>query len=611
MPFGFLMYPQTRLLYKTFLLDFYLVMPDRLLLQIRGLTKSYGTKELFKDASLNVTENQKIGVIGRNGAGKTTLFKMILKEIEQDYGEILEMPILRLGYIEQHDPFLPDETVLEFLERYTKKPSWECSKIASQFELKNELLETKVLALSGGYQMRVKLTATLLFDPNLLLLDEPTNFLDLSTLILLEQFLKGFRGTFMVITHDREFIKKTCLQTLDVSHGQLFLHPEPLEDYLEFKAEQEELAKSVNVNIERKQKQLQTFVDRFGAKASMAKSAQSKMKQIDKLDDKKIGIKNAYSTVKMFIPPVERKLGAALEVKNLDIGYPNKVVAKNISFSVERGQKVAILGNNGEGKSTLLKTIKGDLKPINGSCEMKPSLKVAYYNQLVSQALDPKQTIKDYILSTTNNKKEEEIYRVLGNFLFKREDYLKQIAVLSGGEKARLCMASMFLSGSDVYLLDEPTNHLDFETVESMGEALGNFNGTVFVVSHDRTFVSLIATEIIEVKKGNVKRVLGTYEDYVWQLEQIAENNFGMKKATETDSKYSEEVVAADMVKLAKVNRIKTYELQKELSKIQKKIQALIELVNANEDVETNQAKIDDLEITWLEKTEELAKLKV
>lgn len=586
-------------------------MPDRLLLQIRGLTKSYGSKELFKDANLNITENQKIGVIGRNGAGKTTLFKMILKDIEQDYGEILEMPILRLGYIEQHDPFLPEETVLEFLERYTNKPTWECSKIASQFELKNELLETKVLALSGGYQMRVKLTATLLFEPNLLLLDEPTNFLDLSTLILLEQFLKSFKGTFMVITHDREFIKKTCLETLDVSHGQLFMHPEPLEEYLEFKAEQEELAKSVNVNIERKQKQLQTFVDRFGAKASMAKSAQSKMKQIDKLDTKKIGIKNAYSQVSMFIPPVEKKSGAALEVKNLDIGYPNKVVAKNISFSVERGQKVAILGNNGEGKSTLLKTIKGELKPISGSVEMKPSLKVAYYNQLVSQALDPNQTIKDYILESCDNKKEEEIYRVLGNFLFKREDYLKQIAVLSGGEKARLCMAAMFLSGADVYLLDEPTNHLDFETVESMGEALGKFNGTVFVVSHDRTFVSLIATEIIEVKQGKVKRVLGTYEDYVWQLEQEAENNFGMKKGAEGDDKYSEAEVAVDMAKMAKAERIKMYELQKEINKIQKKIQSLTELVEKGEDVEINQAKIDDLEINWLEKTEEVNKIKI
>jgi len=584
-------------------------MPDRLLLQIRGLSKSYGNKELFKDANLNITENQKIGVIGRNGAGKTTLFKMILKEIEQDYGEILPMPTLRLGYIEQYDPFLPEETVLEFLERYTHKPSWECSKMASQFELKNELLETKVLSLSGGFQMRVKLTATLLFEPNLLLLDEPTNFLDLSTLILLEQFLKTFKGSFMVITHDREFIKKTCLQTLDVSHGQLFLHPEPLEEYLEFKAEQEALAKSVNLNIERKQKQLQNFIDRFGAKDSKAKQAKAKEKQILRIGENKIEIKNQYATVKMYIPEVEKKSGIALEVKNLDIGYPNKVVAKNISFSVERGQKVAILGNNGEGKSTLLKTIKGDLVALAGNIEIKPSLKVAYYNQLVSQSLDVNQTIKDYILQESDNKKEEEIYRVLGNFLFKKEDYLKQIAVLSGGEKARLCMAAMFLCGADVYLLDEPTNHLDFETVESMGEALGKFNGTVFVVSHDRTFVSLIATEIIEVKQGKVKRVLGTYEDYVWQLEQEAENNFGMKKAVADDDKYSEEKVSLDMAKIAKAERIKLYELQKEINKIQKKIQSLTELVEKGEDVEINQAKIDDLEINWLEKTGELESL--
>ncbi|MEI6728868.1 MAG: ABC-F family ATP-binding cassette domain-containing protein [bacterium] len=577
-------------------------MADKSLIEVRDISKSYGEKHLFKDASVNIVERQKIGVIGRNGAGKTTFFKMILDQIEPDYGQILKMPHLRLGYIEQNDPFLPDETVIDFLERYTGKPNWECAKVASQFQLKNEKLEGKVSALSGGYQMRVKLTATLLFEPNLLLLDEPTNYLDLTTLILLENFLKSFRGAFMVITHDREFIKKTCTSTLDVDAGQLFLHPEPLEDYLEFKEEQKALAASVNVNIERKQKQLQTFVDRFGAKASMAKSAQSKKKQIAKLDDKKISINHAFAAVKMHIPSVEGKQGNALELKNLVIGYPEKRVATGINFDIERGSKVAILGDNGQGKSTLLKTIAGELTPLEGSVTWKSNLKLAYYNQHVSAGMNLEDTIYSYAKSMADRScKDDQILQVLGNFLFKRTDHTKLIKVLSGGEKARLCLAGMFLSKADVYLLDEPTNHLDFETVEAMGEALGKFNGSVFVVSHNRTFVNLIATQIIEVKAGTVKRVLGSYEQYVWQLEQEL-----AKESDQPQSAFETEEQSTKSISTNKARNIRLYELRKELNKVEKKMNSLNDLITSGVDVEQNKALLEDKEVTWLEITTEI-----
>lgn len=589
-------------------------MVEKLLLQVREISKSFGEKHILVDASVSITEKQKIGVIGRNGAGKTTFFKMLMDKLEPDSGEILKMPSLRLGYIEQHDQFLEGETVLAFLERYTGKPEWECAKVASQFQLKNEKLTGKITNLSGGYQMRVKLTATLLFEPNLLLLDEPTNYLDLSTLILLENFLLGFKGTVMVITHDREFIKKTCTSILDVDHGGLILHPEPLEEYLEFKAEQKALAAKVNVNVERKQKQLQTFVDRFGAKASMAKSAQSKLKQIGKLEDKKIGIKQAFSTVKMFIPAVEAKGGFALEVKNLDVGYGQKVIANNINFEVERGKKVAILGDNGQGKSTLLKTLVGSIKPISGDCDWKTGLKISYYNQHVATGMNPKDTIISYIKSVAKEEdgiKDELIFRVLANFLFKREDYQKTISVLSGGEKARLCLAGMFLTKADVYLLDEPTNHLDFETVEAMGAALGEFNGTVFVVSHNRTFVNLIATEIMEVKNGSVKRVLGSYEDYVWQLEEEAkaENAKPSESSKNLENPFAGSSSNSTTKVVSKANRKKAYLLRKELNKLETKIKTLQELVENKQEPEKNQVLINDLEIKWLEIQEEINSL--
>jgi ATP-binding cassette, subfamily F, member 3 len=603
-------------------------MANRPLLQIKDLSKSFGVKKIFTEANLVVSENQKIGVIGRNGAGKTTLFKMIMGLDEPDLGEIQHYPYMRLGYIEQNDPFLEGETVIEFLERYTKKPSWECAKVASRFQLKNEKLEMKVTSLSGGFQMRVKLTATLLFEPNLLLLDEPTNYLDLSTLILLEKFLLDFKGTVMVITHDREFIKKTCTSTLDVGNGQLFLHNEGLEEYLEFKQEQEELAKSVNENIEKKQKQLQTFVDKFGAKASKAKSAQSKMRLIDKLDTKKIGIATAFSTVKMHIPAVENKQGDAMECLQMDIGYPNKTIVKNIDLRVERGKKTAILGDNGQGKSTFMKTIMGEIPAVKGQVVWKKGLKLGFYNQHVSEGLKPEDTIFAFASrAAEGNASMDEVYRILGNFLFTRNDYDKTVSVLSGGEKARLCLAGIFLGKADVYLLDEPTNHLDFETVEALGAALGAFNGTVFVISHNRTFVSLIANEIIEIKDGGLKRILGSYQDYVWNLEQAADLESSSNKKSELDvqskfdvsggngnnagaaSSVSGGSTASSGGNLSKEARKKLFELNKELQKAERKMQNLENLIDEGQNDDITKAKLADAEIVWLELKDKIEKV--
>jgi ATP-binding cassette, subfamily F, member 3 len=574
-------------------------MANQLLLQVREVYKSYGEKIIFEDATISIVEKQKIGVIGRNGAGKSTLFKMIMGAEELDRGEIVQMPELRLGYIPQVDPFTPDETVLGFLQRYTKREEWECAKVAAQFQLKGEMLTKKIGDLSGGYQMRVKLTSTLLFEPNLLLLDEPTNYLDLSTLILLENFLKTFKGGFLCITHDREFIKKTCTSTMEVEHGKIVLHPEPLEEYLEYKEEQKALAANVNKNIELKQKQLQTFVDKFGSKANFAKSAQSKMKQIDRLDNKKIGIAHALSTVKMMIPKTLTRSGTGLVIENLTIGYPEKTIASGIRLDVEKGKKVAILGDNGQGKSTLLKTLTGSLPALSGEARWSPDLKVAYYAQHVHLALDPKETVEQYLRRVTNPElNDSTIFMMMGNFLFKKSDTQKRVEVLSGGEKARLCLAGMFLSKSDVLLLDEPTNHLDFETVEAMGAALGEFNGTVFVVSHDRTFVNLLASEVWEVGGGQVKRVLGSYEDYVWQKEQDAEKEMSEKQTSGSSTTESKPTKTLD-----KQQRIKLFELQKDLKKIDRKIQ------NLKENDPENTLELDKQEALWLEITGKIEEL--
>lgn len=472
---------------------------------------------IFDRASLTVTEKQKIGVIGRNGAGKSTLFKMIIGEEEYTAGSITIHDIAHLGYLQQQDPYQPDETVMAFLLRISNKEEWQCAKMAGQFDIKHEKLHMPIGALSGGYQMRVKLSGMLLQDPNLLLLDEPTNYLDLQTLLLLEAFLRDYSGSFMVISHDREFLKNTCEQTLEIDQGKMYLHPEPIEEYLAYKQHQTELAKLYNKKVDREARHLQQFVDRFRYKASKASQAQSKLKQLQKL--KKIDIVHPMSSVRIRIPQPEEKKGLMLRITDMSIGYKEKKIAENITLDIERGEHIAILGENGQGKSTFLKTISDQLSPLAGTYKWRDGVKRAFYSQHVSHALQPHVSVIEHLeRAAAPHIKMEEILEMAGNFLFRGLDTKKTISVLSGGEKARLCLAGLLLGKHDVLIFDEPTNHLDFETVESLALALQEYRGTILFVSHNRTFVNLIATGIITVSNGSVKRYLHNYEEYVYHV---------------------------------------------------------------------------------------------
>lgn len=491
----------------------------KILLQLSEIYKNYGAQIILDGATVSLSENQKVGMIGRNGAGKSTLCKIITGHEEPDQGEIMKSPDLRLSYLEQHDPYSLDETVIQFLMRYTGKEEWECGKMAGRFQLKRGLLETKIGALSGGYRTRVKLTSMLLSDPNFLILDEPTNYLDLRTLILLEEFLQDYNGGFLIVSHDREFLKKTCEDTLEVEKGICTLYPGSVEEYLIFKEEQKEQILSYNKNVEAKQKQLQEFVDRFRAKASKASQARSKMKQIEKLQTIETG--HALSNVHIRIPVVERKNSAALQCEELSIGYPEKTVASRIYMEIEQGAHVAVLGDNGQGKTTFLRTLANDLTPKGGKFKWGHSLKVAYYAQHVFTSLHGEMTVYEHLASVAaRDVTRQEILNLAGSFLFKGTDVDKKISVLSGGERARLCLAGLLLTKSQVLLLDEPTNHLDFETVEALGRALKSFAGTVFFISHDRTFVNILASKIVEVNNGTVRLYPGNYEEYVYSMEK-------------------------------------------------------------------------------------------
>ncbi len=497
----------------------------RTFIQVTGLHKHYGSTAILDDASVAIQDDHRIGVIGRNGAGKSTLCRIILGEESSDSGKISMHADLRLSYLEQKDPFRDGESVVDFLMRYSGCESWRCGQLAGRFLLKNEQMTREVRSLSGGFQTRVRLCAMLLKDPNFLILDEPTNYLDLKTLLLLERFLIDYRGGYIIVSHDREFLKRTCTSTLEVERGQIELYPGAVEAYLAYKAEQRAQAEAVNANVEIRRKQLQTFVDKNKAKASKATQAASKMKMLDRLET--IQIAGDLDAVKITINSVETRQGAAVRIVNLGIGYPEKTIAEGISFEIERGRHVAVVGDNGQGKTTFLATIAGKLPPKNGEIKWGHGIVVGAYAQHVFTAMDPSYTVLRYLEKAAASSggpmtPTQRILDMAGAFLFRGGDVEKKIGVLSGGERARLCLAGLLLSRCTVLLLDEPTNHLDFETVEALADALKDFDGTIFLTSHDRTFVSRVATDIVEVKDGKVELYPDDYAGYVHRIEREA-----------------------------------------------------------------------------------------
>ena len=503
-----------------------------ILLQINNLEMSYGSQTILSGATLTVSDKQKIAVVGRNGAGKSTLFRIIVGEEKATSGEVLINSTTKIGYLTQHSNFGDEETVIDFLKRISQKEEWFCAKIASQFQIKKEIFDKKVSSLAGGYQMRVKLSAILATEPNLLLLDEPTNYLDLSTLLLLEQFLKKYKGAFLLISHDREFIKKTCDQTLEIDQGRTTLFPQSLEQYLLYKADKSLTIDKHNKKVLQEKERLQVFVDRFKAKASKAAQAKSKMTQIERLQTLE-KVKDT-SVSKIQIPAIEDKKGVALKVDDLSIGYPQKVIATSINFTLDRGERIAIVGDNGQGKTTFLKTISGELEKIQGQFNWGSNIKVGYYAQHTPSTLNLTITVKDYLFSSANNSiSHEDIFKMAGNFLFDEDALKKDIAVLSGGEKARLCLAAILLQKNHVLLLDEPTNHLDFETVEALAKALSLSKGTVIFVSHNRAFVETLANGIIEIKNGKASRYLHDYENYVYHIKKAIEEDLLSENLTD------------------------------------------------------------------------------
>ena len=531
------------------------------LLEIKNAEKRYGEQLLLDRTTVALPQDCKIGMVGRNGAGKSTLIRAMIGEEELDAGEVIRHPNLRLGYLRQHDPFKPEETVLDFLMRDSGQPEWRCGEVAAEFALAGDKLTGPVQTLSGGWQTRVKLAALLLHEPNMLLLDEPTNFLDVRTQLLLEHFLKHFRGGVLIVSHDRSFLKATCTHTLELMRGELTLFPANIETYVQKKIEQQIHDQKVNAATLAKRKQLETFIQKNRANANTASQARSKKKQLEKLTLLDEGV--VEKSVRFHVPETNLRQGTALRCKDLAIGYGEQVIADSIHLEIEHGNCTVVVGDNGQGKTTLLRTIVESLPAIRGSCNWGHGCQIGVYAQHVYTTLPAEQTIMDYLDTCRGPETSTQtLLDIAGSFLFGGDAIQKKISVLSGGERARVCLAGLLLAPHNVLVLDEPGNHLDVETVEALAEALQQFKGTVILTSHDRHFVTQVADSVIEVKDGGATLYPANYEAYLHRIQ--AECN----AVSVTENKPQK----SDANKSRKEKRQQIRSVRKELAAIERKI---------------------------------------
>lgn len=488
------------------------------LLQVFNASKSFGPKVLFDSVGFSINEAEHIGVIGPNGAGKTTLFKIIVGQNEFDSGDITKKQNLTIGYLEQESEWDVSQTAEDYLQSNCVTPLWSLKQLGLELGLTEAHFAKKLSELSGGYRMRMKLLYLIGLEPDLLLLDEPTNFLDLESILALEHFLQGYKKAFLLISHDREFLRRTTEYTLEVEAGDIVKFSGNIDDYFEQKEELLKVQMAQAQNQEIKRKHMQDFVDRFRAKATKARQAQSRMKALEKMET--IEIKKAPVRARILLPPAIPTGKEILHIEDANLGYNQNIILKNVNLRIERFQKLGIVGFNGAGKSTLLKSIAERIPLISGTKKWGHHVSFSYFAQHLTDELLNEETVLDALERKAHaDCLKQDILNIAGSLLFTGDAIYKKIKLLSGGEKTRVALGQILLQKRPLLLLDEPTNHLDFDTVNALADALQNYQGTILVVSHDRNFIRQVSKQILEIRNGQVELYPGTYDEYIWSLE--------------------------------------------------------------------------------------------
>lgn len=591
----------------------------RHMLTIAGLHKAYGPQTLFSDVSLFIKRDDRLGFVGPNGAGKSTLFRILLGQEEADGGEVAWERGARFGFLPQESAPIGGETILEIatggatLDAVSEGAFHDLGEIDYSLEPKAK----KILAglgfaendfdrpgktFSGGWIMRAHLARLLADEPDLLLLDEPTNHLDLGALIWFQEYLVQYRGGLIVISHDRAFLNAICTGIIEIRQRQLFRWTGNYDDYLIQQAEHAEQQAARFKNQQREIAHLQRFVDRFGAKASLASRAKSKEKQIARLEanamESPLGNDPRMRGFKF--PQPERTGHRVMRLKGVRQAYGDHVVYEHLDFELERGEKLVLIGPNGAGKSTLLKILAGGLPLESGEREPGLRVRVGYFAQNRTENLDPNNTVfQEALAARADNPDvtEQNARDLLGAFLFRGDDAIrKPVSVLSGGEKSRLALVKLLLAPPNLLLMDEPTTHLDIPSIDALIAALRTFEGTLVFISHDVHFIRAISEKVIHVESGHLTAYAGGYDYF------LEKSRAGDARAALTASRRTVAPAAGE-------NRGKTSNGSGYKSKTQKRIdaQARQRKAQLQKEVARLEEKISALEARQLAIAEKLA----
>ncbi|WP_270670323.1 ribosomal protection-like ABC-F family protein [Paraclostridium bifermentans] len=610
-----------------------------IVLSCNNLNKSFGIDTILENISFTVNEGDKVGIIGVNGTGKTTLFKVLSGIYGYDSGDIYLGKGVEIGYLEQNTNFQSEKTIYEEvlevfsdlmdMENYIRdleiKIAEEGSnpnskildKLMNEYSQKLELfselngygyksevkgilkglgfsdsdMETPINILSGGEKTRVLLSKLLLKNPSLLLLDEPTNHLDSDAIEWLEVFLKQYKGTVIIISHDRYFLDQVVNRVFEIHNKRLKTYNGNYSKFIELSKVEKELEVKKYEDQQKKIKKQEESIDRLKAygREKHLKRARSKEKMLDKVDvlDKPDVFRKKASI--QFSPSVSSG-NDVLQVEDLSMGYGERILFKNINFNIYRGEKVALIGANGIGKSTLFKIIMNEIIPLTGTTKLGANVHVDYFHQ-EQKTLNLDNTIIDEIWNDHPSLNQTTLRNMLGSFLFEDEEVFKKISTLSGGERARVAILKLILSNSNFLLLDEPTNHLDIDSKEVLEEALLNYTGTLFTISHDRYFLNTVVDKILVLDSDGITEYLGNYNYYMDKKKQTLEMNSieTTEEKTKTQLK-DEKRKEREQRELEKKARVKRQNIEKEIEEIELEIEELNVLM-CQEEIYSNPEK--------------------
>lgn len=589
------------------------------MLNIHNLSVSFAGEYLFESVTFKIGAGDRVGLVGKNGAGKSTMLKLLSRDMEPDTGSIAMEKELKIGFLRQDIDFIPGRTVLEeayqafveikeveaALDRVNKelaeRTDYESesyselieklSDLTHRYEIiggynyvgnterilqglgfKREDFENLTDTFSGGWRMRIELAKLLLQDNDVLLLDEPTNHLDIESIIWLEQFLRSYPGAVVIISHDKMFLDNVTNRTIEISLGKIYDFDKPYSAYLLLREELREMQLATQKNQAKKIEETEKLIERFRYKASKAAMAQSLIKKLDKVE--RIEVDEDDNAVMNISFPVSIDPGkVVLEMEGVTKRFGDKVIFKDVDFLIERGSKIAFVGQNGQGKSTLIKAVMKEFE-YDGTIKLGHNVQIGYFAQNQADYLDGEKTLLDTMLDAATDGNRVKVRDMLGAFLFRGDDVEKKVKVLSGGERNRLALCRMLLSPINVLLMDEPTNHLDIKSKNVLKQALLNFKGTLILVSHDRDFLQGLTNLVYEFKDQKIKEYLGDINYFL--EERKAQNMREIEKKSEKKEPQVEAKVEVKKVEaLSYEDQKKQKTLQNRLSKIESEINEL------------------------------------